>query len=106
MPDHRRRYRRISRNKSASVSRADHVTVVDKGRGVGGRMATRRLTSPDGAARIDHGAQYFTNYDPQFKPMLDEWLVKGIIKEWSKGFSRQTECRTSTKHRATLAPMA
>ncbi|MCO5186288.1 MAG: FAD-dependent oxidoreductase [Anaerolineae bacterium] len=62
------------------------VTVVDKGRGVGGRMATRRLTSPDGAARIDHGAQYFTNYDPQFTPMLAEWLAVGIVRKWSNGF--------------------
>lgn len=62
------------------------VTVVDKGRGVGGRMATRRLTTPNGTTQFDHGAQYFTNYAPQFKPLLDNWLTAGIVKEWSHGF--------------------
>ena len=32
------------------------VLVVDKGRGVGGRLATRRI----GDATLDHGAQFFT----------------------------------------------
>ena len=38
------------------------VTVLDKGRGVGGRMATRRT----GGARFDHGAQFFTVRDERF----------------------------------------
>ncbi len=39
------------------LSKAGHdVVVIEKGRGVGGRMATRRV----GGARIDHGAQFLT----------------------------------------------
>ena len=38
------------------------VTVFDKGRGPGGRLATRRADD----LRFDHGAQYFTARDPRF----------------------------------------
>ena len=34
------------------------VLVLDKGRGVGGRMATRRVSLPAAELRFDHGAQY------------------------------------------------
>ena len=37
------------------------VLVLDKGRGVGGRLATRRTHS----GIFDHGAQFFTAGDPQ-----------------------------------------
>jgi predicted NAD/FAD-dependent oxidoreductase len=43
------------------LSKAGHeVVVVEKGRGVGGRMATRRMQG----ARIDHGAQFLTARSP------------------------------------------
>ena len=58
------------------------VEVVDKGRGVGGRMATRRIESD----RFDHGAQFFTVRSPEFRTMVDEWLAIGIAREWSRGF--------------------
>lgn len=58
------------------------VTVIDKGRGVGGRMATRRIDSD----RFDHGAQFFTVRTPEFRKLVDEWLAIGIAKEWSRGF--------------------
>lgn len=54
------------------------VVVLDKGRGVGGRMATRR----QGQARFDHGAQYFTVRSEAFKKWADDWLAAGVIKEW------------------------
>ena len=38
------------------VAAGRHVVVLDKARGIGGRMATRRV----GAAVCDHGAQFFT----------------------------------------------
>jgi predicted NAD/FAD-dependent oxidoreductase len=39
------------------LAEAGHdVTLLEKGRGLGGRMSTRRM----GGARIDHGAQFFT----------------------------------------------
>lgn len=40
-----------------SLAASGHdVSVLDKGRGVGGRLATRRI----GDAVLDHGAQFFT----------------------------------------------
>lgn len=54
------------------------VCVLDKGRGYGGRMATRRMAG----GRLDHGAQFFTVRDPRFQGFVDDWLAAGIIKEW------------------------
>lgn len=59
------------------------VTVVDKGRGVGGRMATRRL----GGARLDHGAQFFTVREDRFSGLVDGWLADGVAAEWTRGFA-------------------
>ena len=54
------------------------VRVLDKGRGVGGRMATRRMAG----GRLDHGAQFFTVRDARLQAYVDEWLEAGVIKEW------------------------
>lgn len=56
-----------------------NVTLLDKGRGVGGRLATRRID----AARLDHGAQYFTVRTPEFRHLVDELLQQGIVHEWA-----------------------
>ena len=57
------------------------VAVVDKGRGVGGRMATRRV----GEARCDHGAQFFTCRDPAFAALVATWTAAGAATEWYRG---------------------
>ena len=54
------------------------VRLVDKGRGFGGRMATRRMAG----ARLDHGAQFFAVRDKRFQAYVDEWLEAGVIREW------------------------
>lgn len=62
-----------------ALSDAGHsVTVVEKGRGVGGRMATRRM---DGA-RIDHGAQFFTTRDPRLLDINQKWLSEKRVVPW------------------------
>jgi len=58
------------------------VTILDKARGVGGRMATRRVEN----ATFDHGAQYFTAKNPAFQTYVDQWVTDGIVKVWSQGF--------------------
>ena len=55
------------------------VTVFEKSRGVGGRMATRR--TQDGL-RFDHGAQYFTVRDPRSQRFLNAWQADGIVQPW------------------------
>ena len=67
------------------------VTVLDKGRGIGGRLATRRLTySEEIEGVFDYGAQYFTVSDREFQGWVDEWLAEGVITEWSQGFVEES----------------
>lgn len=54
------------------------VLLLDKGRAVGGRMATRRI----GTARFDHGAQFFTVRDPRFREAVDRWVEAGRATTW------------------------
>ncbi len=56
-----------------------HVTVLDKGRGVGGRMATRRLLT----TRADHGAQYFSVRTADFRQHIEQLQAIGVVKEWN-----------------------
>lgn len=59
------------------VQAGHQVTLFEKSRGVGGRMATR-----DSAfGTFDHGAQYFTVRDARFQQALD--TVPGVCKRWS-----------------------
>ena len=46
------------------------VRIIDKGRGIGGRMATRRVTLEAGTISFDHGAQYLRPRDPAFQAAL------------------------------------
>ncbi len=86
------------------------VRVIDKGRGVGGRLATRRLSpkttgntgntgntgdtgdtgdtgNTDAShARIDHGAQFFTTRSNEFVELAAEAQAAGAVEEWCRGF--------------------
>ena len=46
--------------------------VLDKGRGIGGRMATRRVTLAAGEVSFDHGAQYLTARELGFSEALHD----------------------------------
>ncbi len=59
------------------------AVVVDKGRSVGGRLATRRI----GPGRADHGAQFFTARDARFRQAVAAWVAEGLVYEWSRGWS-------------------
>jgi renalase len=59
------------------------VTVLDKGRGPGGRLATRRI----GSATFDHGAQFFTVRSPEFADLVEHWRNDGLVAEWCRGFT-------------------
>jgi renalase len=59
------------------------VTVLDKGRGVGGRMATRRV----GGGSFDNGAQFFTVRSERFAGIVEDWLAAGVAAEWTRGFA-------------------
>lgn len=67
------------------------VTVLDKGRSVGGRMATRWVETAAGEKGFfDHGAQFFTVRDSRFQAFLDDWIAAGIVREWSRGFANSS----------------
>lgn len=57
------------------------VVVLDKGRGVGGRMATRRI----GEATLDHGAQFLTAHTAEFAAAVDGWQHSGVVRPWFTG---------------------
>jgi renalase len=59
------------------------VIVLDKGRGVGGRMATRRFSG----AAFDHGAQFVSVRSGEFASIMERWLADGIAALWSYGFA-------------------
>ena len=56
--------------------------VFDKGRSVGGRLATRRI----GDARLDHGAQFMTARSDAFAAQLSDWQQRGLADIWCHGF--------------------
>lgn len=70
----------------ASDARAHRrgARLLDKGRGVGGRVATRRW---DGA-RVDHGAQFFTAKGRRFEAFVRAWRVEpgSGLAVWASGF--------------------
>ncbi len=88
-----------------------HVTLLDKGRNVGGRMATRQI----GVSRFDHGAQFFTVRDSRFQNAVDQWEARGWVKPWftesghirycgvegmagiAKALAKPLHCRTATR---------
>ena len=63
------------------VEAGKNVLLIDKGRGIGGRLANRRI---DGAI-AEHGAQFVTARTERFQALLEEWLAAGVIAEWWRG---------------------
>jgi renalase len=57
------------------------VVVVDKGRKVGGRLASRRI----GDATFDHGAQFITTHTPEFAEIVAGWERAGVAGPWFEG---------------------
>jgi predicted NAD/FAD-dependent oxidoreductase len=67
---------------AALASTGRRIVVLDKGRGPGGRMATRRVEIEGAQASFDHGAQYFTARDPAFREQVAQWEQAGIAARW------------------------
>lgn len=58
------------------------VVLFDKGRGPGGRMATRRAEVDGETLHFDHGAQYFTVRDGRFAAQVEAWDAAGVVARW------------------------
>jgi len=67
------------------------VIVLDKGRSVGGRLATRRIAG----GMADHGAQFFTARTPEFQAEIDAWMREGLVMIWGYGWSDGSLKRTA-----------
>lgn len=66
-----------------ALAAAGHsVALFDKGRGAGGRMSSRRMDTPLGEVTLDHGAQYFTARDPDFRQLVGQWRQAAVAAPW------------------------
>jgi predicted NAD/FAD-dependent oxidoreductase len=66
------------------------VTVLDKGKGIGGRLASRRLRHGDAVGCFDFGAQYFKAQHPLFLAWVEDWINAGVVKVWAEGMGTET----------------
>lgn len=55
--------------------------VLEKSRGLGGRMATRRANH----LTFDHGAQFFTARGARFARQVQAWQQQGVVATWGDG---------------------
>ncbi|MFN9881164.1 MAG: NAD(P)-binding protein, partial [Planctomycetota bacterium] len=61
------------------IASGQKVTIIDKGRGVGGRMATKHLEE---CGSFDHGAACFEASDHRFLRYLQSWRAQGLVERW------------------------
>lgn len=59
-------------------ARGEEVVVLEKSRGLGGRLATKRVD----AAVFDSGAQYFTAKSDRFVCLVAGWAASGVVVPW------------------------
>lgn len=82
-----------------------HIALLDKGRGIGGRTATRRLEHEAvGTGHFDYGAQYVPVFDPVFKAAVNEWQAAGIVTPWDiRGTSHDADYYRGTQSMRSIA---
>ncbi len=59
------------------------VRLLDRGRRIGGRMASRRIDDRP----VDLGASYFTVADDTFGAVVDRWRREGLAHPWTDTFA-------------------
>jgi predicted NAD/FAD-dependent oxidoreductase len=88
---------------AAELQRAGHrVLVTDKGRGVGGRLASRRIEG----ATFDYGAQFITTRDPRFAAVLEQGRQDGAMQEWCRGFAGSADGHARWRGKPTMSAVA
>ena len=73
------------------------VIVLDKSRGLGGRLATRRL----GQTHADHGVCYLKAKGQAFQSWIDDLTERGVLRVWTDRLhnpDRTPEARTLTRY--------
>ena len=76
------------------------VTVLEKARGPGGRMSTRRADP----YAFDHGAQYFTAETERFQVFLDDLETKALVAHWPDEIDLRHGARVSDKTKFVAQP--
>lgn len=67
------------------------VTWFEKSRGVGGRIATRRL---EAGSRVDHGLRYWVPQSAELQALTQDLLAQGVVHPWAaQGFRWNGELR-------------
>lgn len=83
------------------------VTLFEKSRGVGGRMATRRIHWTDGeselSAEVDHGTQCFGARHPRFRAVMNRAVAAGCAAPWEPRIHAGWPC-TATRHGFVAVP--
>lgn len=64
------------------------VCLLEKSRGIGGRLATRRI---EGEC-FDHGAQFMTAREEVFHQVVGEWISDGLARPWFGAPDRVRYC--------------
>ena len=81
------------------------VVVLDRGRRLGGRMASRTLRDtglPYDGRVVDVGASYLTAAHPDFLGVVDGWVERGLARPWTDTF---TVIDTEGSRAQTMGPM-
>lgn len=78
------------------------VVVVDKSRGVGGRLATRRAANQ----RLDHGCPYLQPTTPALATTIDQGQQAGILQPWQPAVYWATALATLSPALPPTTPLA
>jgi len=66
------------------LAKAGHeVTILEKSRGYGGRMATR-YAGKNNETKLDHGLSHFSAESVHFQKFVDELKKEGLVKRWGE----------------------
>ena len=74
---------------AALNDRGHSVTLLDKGRVLGGRMASRRIRdsgTPSDGHVVDIGASYFTAQHERFRSLIERLVGLGVVRAWTDTF--------------------
>ena len=78
---------------ASRLSQTHSITVLEKARGPGGRMSTRRADP----FAFDHGAQYFTAQSPAFQSTIDTLAAEGLVAQWPQSIDLKHGAKVTTK---------
>ena len=72
-----------------TLNKIADITIFEKSRGIGGRIATRRANP----FTFDHGAQYFLVKNADFESFVSPYIKSGVVKRWDAYFKEFEECK-------------